>query len=237
MSPPRVLGAHRGVAALLTLLTLAAAALVAGLPRVVEGSCDRAVRQAVRENPAELTDLTMTLVPESPRDPLPSADLLAERYDRLRAELPARLRPVLAGGAEAGGTYAVKTYGTPLTDRIGGQHQDLLRVSVRRSVADDEHHLTGLVDAPAVAALPVDPEAITARDAALVTGQARSVTVLQVAPVVAGTAVVGVLLGLALPAVPGPGADVPAAVLGGFAHAAAVRRRSLGSVPRVGETS
>ena len=125
MSPLRMLGVHRGVAVLLALLTLSAAALVAGLPRMVEGSYDRAARQAVRENPAEITDLAVTLVPGWEKDLLPGADRIAERYDRLRAELPAPLRPLVAGGEEAGGTYAVRTYRQPLADRIGEPRQVL----------------------------------------------------------------------------------------------------------------
>jgi putative ABC transport system permease protein len=94
-------------------------------------------------------------------------------------------------------------------------------------------------------------------------GQARGLTVLEIAPLIVLTAAAGLALGLSLPAALGPGIDLSAyagslpvgdhpvglttpvllaagltaaAVLGALAHAAADRRRALGSVLRVGET-
>ncbi|MFI0417319.1 hypothetical protein [Spongiactinospora sp. 9N601] len=92
--------------------------------------------------------------------------------------------------------------------------------------------------------------------------QARGLTVLEIAPMIVLTALVGLVLGLALPAALGPGIDLSVytgdvriegypvdvltpsllaiglagvAVAGAFAHAAIARRRSLGSALRVGD--
>ncbi|GAA3511573.1 putative ABC transport system permease protein [Streptosporangium album] len=92
--------------------------------------------------------------------------------------------------------------------------------------------------------------------------QARRLTVLEISPIILLTAAAGLLLGLGLPAVLGPGVDLRAytgdlavddyptdltmpillagglaatAVLGAFLHAALGRRRSLGSAIRVGD--
>jgi putative ABC transport system permease protein len=93
-------------------------------------------------------------------------------------------------------------------------------------------------------------------------GQARGLTVLEIAPMIVLTALAGLILGLALPAALGAGIDlsvytgdisvadypidlitpalltvglVAVALIGTFAHAAISRRRALGSVLRVGE--
>ncbi|MBF8185361.1 hypothetical protein ITP53_06335 [Nonomuraea sp. K274] len=94
--------------------------------------------------------------------------------------------------------------------------------------------------------------------------QARRLTVLEVLPVIVVTALVGLGLGLGLPAVLGPGVDLSSyagdlpvgdystdlvtpsalaaglaavAVLGAYAHTAISRRRALGAVLRVGDLS
>jgi putative ABC transport system permease protein len=128
MSAARTLGVHRGVAALLALLTLSAAALVAGLPRVFEGSYDRAVRQTLSESPADRIDLTVLLRPSRPGDLLTSAGELAERHAAWRRALPPELDRVVPDGAKAvaaGAVHSAKTYATPLADRIGAQDHAL----------------------------------------------------------------------------------------------------------------
>ncbi|GGM66502.1 hypothetical protein GCM10010106_10710 [Thermopolyspora flexuosa] len=128
MSPLRILRAHRGVAGLLALLTLTAATLLAGLPRIVADSFDRAVRRAVQENPAEPADLTVALEPESSADLLTDTDRLAEQHDRLHAGLPGPLRAIVATGAAAqaaGASYAARTRRMPLADRIGAEDHAL----------------------------------------------------------------------------------------------------------------
>ncbi|MFI0420527.1 FtsX-like permease family protein [Spongiactinospora sp. 9N601] len=90
--------------------------------------------------------------------------------------------------------------------------------------------------------------------------QARGLTVLEIAPMIVLTAAAGLLLGLVLPAVLGPGIDLSAyagdadvsgypidlrasallaagvaAVAGAYAHAAVARRRSLGAALRIGD--
>ncbi|MFO7250943.1 MAG: hypothetical protein DIU60_009355 [Actinomycetes bacterium] len=128
MSPLRILRAHRGVAVLLALLTLTAAALPAALPRVIADSFDRAVRRAVQEDPAEPADLTVSLTPRGAADVFPGTARLTAWHDRLHAELPGPLRSVVATGAAAqaaGASYAARTLRTPLADRIGAEDHAL----------------------------------------------------------------------------------------------------------------
>ncbi|MEV5409481.1 FtsX-like permease family protein [Thermopolyspora sp. NPDC052614] len=141
MSPLRILGVHRGVAALLALLTLSASLLVAGLPQVLDGSYDRAVRQALSEEPPETTDLVVSLRPEWAGDLLTSTGELAEKDTLWRGALPAALRGVVLDGAKAakaGAFYGAVTNAMPLADRIAEQDYALQFLTLGWSAGADQ---------------------------------------------------------------------------------------------------
>ncbi|GLW97919.1 FtsX-like permease family protein [Microtetraspora sp. NBRC 16547] len=91
----RLLGVHRGTAALLALLTLTASLLVAGLPRALEASLDESAATLLRTSPAQTTALTFSLDGSYAPDRLPSVARIAEWDDRWRARLPLAVRHVV----------------------------------------------------------------------------------------------------------------------------------------------
>ena len=102
-----------GAVAVLSLLTLSACLLMAGLPRVLQGAYDDALHRALQEASASQTDLTVQTLTRGPvlRDP----GEFAIRDARLRSLLPSRLRPLVS----ATGQMSAKTYDTPVYQSNG----------------------------------------------------------------------------------------------------------------------
>ncbi|MCA2221605.1 FtsX-like permease family protein [Nonomuraea aurantiaca] len=105
-----------GAMAMLSLLTLSACLLVAGLPRVLQGSYDEALHRALQDAPAQLADLTVQTRSRGGPDDLHEPGQFASRDARLRSLVPPRLRPLVS----APGQMSAKTYDTPV-HLSGGQ--------------------------------------------------------------------------------------------------------------------
>ncbi|MEU8248479.1 FtsX-like permease family protein [Nonomuraea sp. NPDC048916] len=105
---------HLGTVTVLALLTLSACLLVAGLPRLVQGSFDGALRESLRGAGAEQVDLTVQVMTRSREEDLVRRDQFGSRDEEFRALLPPPLRPVVLPAGTSTGHASAKTYDTPV---------------------------------------------------------------------------------------------------------------------------
>ncbi|GAA4565132.1 FtsX-like permease family protein [Planotetraspora kaengkrachanensis] len=90
----RLLNAHKGVAALLSVLVLSVSLLIAALPRMLEASYDEAAHRLLSSNPPQLTSLTVSLSTSYWAQPLETAQQAVAKDGEWRAALPPALRQV-----------------------------------------------------------------------------------------------------------------------------------------------
>ncbi|MEV4287524.1 FtsX-like permease family protein [Nonomuraea bangladeshensis] len=121
MRIPLLARAHAGALIVLFVLTALACLLVSGLPRATQAAFDRALQRSLTDAPAVRTDLTVAGESRSPRDDLHEPAAFAERERRLRALLPATLRPLVAPD----GHMSAKTTLTPVTGTGGNTYINL----------------------------------------------------------------------------------------------------------------
>ncbi|GAA2205739.1 hypothetical protein GCM10009850_011970 [Nonomuraea monospora] len=112
---------HLGTMAVLSVLTLSACLLVAGLPRATQGSYDEALRRALNAAPAAQTDLTVTVESHGQGEDLRERAQFDTRERLWREITPAGLRPLTTGA----GHMSAKTSLTPVTGTGGGMYVNL----------------------------------------------------------------------------------------------------------------
>ncbi|MBT2229541.1 FtsX-like permease family protein [Nonomuraea sp. NEAU-A123] len=104
-----------GAVAVLSLLTLSACLLVAGLPRVLQGAYDDALHRALQEAPAQQADLSVRTESRGALADLHEPGQFATQDARLRSLVPPRLRPLVS----ATGQMSAKTYDVPVNESNG----------------------------------------------------------------------------------------------------------------------
>ncbi|MFF3668234.1 FtsX-like permease family protein [Microtetraspora malaysiensis] len=93
----RLLGAHRGMAALLALLMLAGSLLLAGLPRALEASLDKSAETMLRTSPPLTTALTVGLDGTYSQTAPRSVDAITQANASWRSTMPPTVRGILDG--------------------------------------------------------------------------------------------------------------------------------------------
>ncbi|GGO66218.1 FtsX-like permease family protein [Nonomuraea cavernae] len=121
--------AHLGTMAVLAVLTLSACLLVAGLPRLVQGSFDDALRESLRGAGASQVDLTVRVAANSREDDLIERAQFDSRDAEYRALLPGPLRPLVVPAGASTGHASAKTYDTPVRGSGGMRFVNLAWLS------------------------------------------------------------------------------------------------------------
>ncbi|MEV0149243.1 MULTISPECIES: FtsX-like permease family protein [unclassified Nonomuraea] len=120
--PARV---HLGPVALLAVLTLSACLLVGGLPRALQASFDEALHAALRGAPASQTDLLAQMEAAPGGNGLRDPAQFAANDARLRALLPAPLRPLVLPPGQGTSHMSAETYDTPVHGSGGMRYLNL----------------------------------------------------------------------------------------------------------------
>ncbi|MFI7443896.1 hypothetical protein [Nonomuraea indica] len=116
---------HLGALAVLALLTLSACVLLAGLPRLVQGSFDAALHQSLRGATASQVDLAVRVESRSRQEDLREPSQFAARDQRFRSILPDPLRGLVLPAGTGTGHMSAKTWGTPVRGSGGMTYVNL----------------------------------------------------------------------------------------------------------------
>ncbi|MFI7613991.1 FtsX-like permease family protein [Nonomuraea terrae] len=116
---------HLGTVAVLSVLTLSACVLVAGLPKAVQASYDEALRRALSTAPAVTADLTVTTMSRGADEDLRERGQFDTRDRLWREILPAALRPLVQPAGTGTSHMSAKTTLTPLTGTGGRTYLNL----------------------------------------------------------------------------------------------------------------
>jgi putative ABC transport system permease protein len=128
--PMRLARAHVGALVVLSLLTLTASLLVAGLPRTMQDAFDLALEKELTAAAGQQGDLAVRYEPTSdPASRLTDPAAFAGVDATLRGRLPAPLKQVLMPPGRGGAHMSAKTWDTPVTGTGGTRYVNLAWMS------------------------------------------------------------------------------------------------------------
>ncbi|MER6944891.1 FtsX-like permease family protein [Nonomuraea sp. NPDC000554] len=116
---------HLGVVAVLSVLTLSACLLVAGLPRAMQGSFDDALRRTLRSALAQQVDLTVRFESHGAEEDLRERGQFDSRDKEFRGLVPAALKPLVSPPGTGTGHMSAETFDTPVNGAGGSTYLNL----------------------------------------------------------------------------------------------------------------
>ncbi|TDC00186.1 FtsX-like permease family protein [Nonomuraea longispora] len=125
MRIPLLARVHVGTVAVLSVLTISACLLIAGLPRGMQASFDQALRRSLSTASAQQADLTVTVASDSQADDLHERGQFDARDRQWRELLPAGLRPLVTPAGTGSSHASAKTSLTPITGTSGTRYINL----------------------------------------------------------------------------------------------------------------
>ncbi|TDD01070.1 FtsX-like permease family protein [Nonomuraea deserti] len=125
MRVPLLARVHLGTVAVLSVLTISACLLIAGLPRGMQASFDQALRRSLSTAAAQQADLTVAVASDSREEDLHERDQFAARDREWRDLLPPGLRPLITPAGTGSSHMSAKTTLTPITGTSGTKYVNL----------------------------------------------------------------------------------------------------------------